>query len=141
MEYEIVSEIEIDGVAGDVYRALTEVDAIQSWWTGDVTAEPDEEADLELGFYNRVIILRLVVEDTYQDGRVDWRCIEGPAEYENCVIVFRIEPSNEKILLEVRHQGEHGTEEFVKQGRQSWDSVLKSLRSYVETGVGHPISN
>jgi uncharacterized protein YndB with AHSA1/START domain len=140
MDYEIISEIEVDGMAGDVYRALTEDEAIRSWWTGDVKVEPDEEADLELGFYNRAIVLRLVVEDTYPDGRVDWRCIEGPAEYQDCTIVFRIEPSQEKILVEVTHRGEYGTEEFAELGRQSWDSILKSLKSYVESGDGHPLS-
>ena len=140
MDYEIISEIEVDAMAGDVYRALTDDDAIRSWWTGDVKVEPDEEADLEIGFYNRAIVLRLVVEDTYPGGRVDWRCIEGPAEYEDCTIVFRIEPSQERILVEVTHRGEHGTDEFVEHGRRSWDSVLQSLKSYVESGDAHPIS-
>lgn len=132
MKYEITSEIEIDCIPADVYRSLTDEDAIRAWWTNDATMEPDEEADLELGFYNRTIVLRLVIEDTYRDGRVDWRCIEGPAEYQDCTMVFRIEPSGKKTLLEVTHRGDAGSDEFVEHGKQSWRTVLESLKRYLE---------
>lgn len=139
MEYEIKEAIDIDAGPGDVYDALMDADAIRSWWTNDVTPEPDEEADLELAFYRRAIVLRLVVEDAYEKGRVDWRCIEGPAEYRDCTIVFRLEPADEHTRLEVTHAGARGSEEFTRHGRESWRNVLSSLKSYVETGEGQPV--
>ncbi len=138
--YEIKEAIEIDGAPASVYQALMDEGAIRSWWTSEVTAEPDDEADLELAFYHRAIVLRLVVEDAYEKGRVDWRCIEGPAEYRNCTIVFRLEPAVEKTRLEVTHAGENGTDEFVEHGKESWRNVLRSLKSFVETGQGTPLS-
>lgn len=140
MDYEIKEAIEIEGAPGDVYAALMEEDAIRSWWTNDVKVEPDAEADLELAFYHRAIVLRLVVEDAYEKGRVDWRCIDGPAEYRDCTIVFRLEPSDSMTRLEVTHSGANGTEEFAEHGRESWRNVVRSLKSFVETGEGRPVS-
>jgi uncharacterized protein YndB with AHSA1/START domain len=141
---EISHSVSIDVEPPVAYLALTEPHHVHKWWSADSYMEPFVGGKLKLGALQHDCTL---VVDRMESGRlVEWRCIEarsGAAKLDACV------GTRVRFLLARNDRG--GTEvSFSHRGWRSdcdcfkaWDSrwlrfAGKSLKSYLETGLGDP---
>jgi uncharacterized protein YndB with AHSA1/START domain len=89
------------GAPVDRVRALVATpDGLAKWWAEDVTPVPGSPA-VELGFFNRTTIYRLVPKP--DAAAVRWACETGK-EWEGTDIVFRLQPKDQTTLVEFAHE-------------------------------------
>ncbi|QXJ23611.1 SRPBCC domain-containing protein [Actinomadura graeca] len=119
-----------------VYEALTTVDGLSSWWTGDTTGDGDVGGVLEFrfsaGYFHMKVIERKPSE------RVTWKVVEGPEEWVGTTIDWTLRQDGEYTIVLFKHEGWKEPAEFMHHCSTKWGSFLMSLKSLVETGEGAP---
>ena len=136
----IAQDILIEAKPDAIFKALTLQEGLSSWWTSDTTTQPIVGSVAEFGFYQRSIVTRFRIEELEQARRIRWHCLAGPQEYLGSEVVFELEATASGTILHFAHRQLKGTDDFMRHADQSWHRVLASLKSYVETGQGRPIS-
>ena len=82
----------------------------------------------------------LSIEELQSASRIRWHCLDGPEAYIGSEIVFELESTSSGTVVHFEHRQLKGESDFIAHAEQSWKRVLMSLKSYVETGQGSPIS-
>jgi uncharacterized protein YndB with AHSA1/START domain len=137
----VTQQVIIHALPRQVFDAISRPAEIAHWWTDDVKGKAEIDALLEMGFYERQIVMTCQVETLNPPQQIEWRYIEGPPEYIDSVITFDlIRGQDDTTVVNMRHAGLGGDEEFLNHAGGSWAHVLRSLKLYIETGSGDPIS-
>ena len=141
---EINHSISIDVEPPVAYLALTEPHHLNKWWSADSCVEPFVGGRLTLGALPHDCTL---IVDRMERGRlVEWKCVEarrGAAKQDACVgtrVRFLL-ARNEKGGTEVSftHRGWHSVCECFRAWDNRWLRLAgRSLKSYLETGLGEP---
>jgi uncharacterized protein YndB with AHSA1/START domain len=117
-----------------VYAALTTVDGLAGWWTEMTTGDGDK-----LSFrFPPVGGFDIEVLDTEPPSHVQWRVIDGPAEWIGTIIDWQLRPDGDYTIVLFKHSGWREPVEFMYHCSTKWGSFLMSLKSLVETGQGAP---
>jgi len=122
-----------------VYKALTTVEGLAGWWTGDTRGDGKRGGVLQFrfgagGFDMRVLELEFA-------RHVLWQVIDGPEEWLGTTISFDIKASDGWTILLFKHQGWKEPVEFMHHCSTKWGVFLLSLKSLLETGKGAPWPN
>ena len=129
-----------------VYQALTEQRHLRRWWSADASAEGFVGGLLKLGRMPHDCLM--VVERLELGQTVEWKCTQALRQClpgDECVgtrVRFRLSRNDRGgTVVEIDHRGWRANSPC----RTAWDlrwTVLagKSLRSYLETGLGRPVS-
>jgi uncharacterized protein YndB with AHSA1/START domain len=129
-----------------VYLALTEQRHIRCWWSADACVEDFVGGRLKLG---RVPHDCLMVVERLESGQaVEWKCEQGrhvrfPGD--ECVgtrVRFRLSRNDQGgTLVEICHRGWRNRSACVDAWDLRWTVLAgKSLKSYLETGLGRPVT-
>lgn len=122
-----------------ILGALTTLDGLASWWTGDTAGEPAEGGTLTFTFGdNGGFEMRVVKCDAQQ---VHWECVNGPDDWIGTRIEFDINASDTHNQVLFRHAGWKDENAFFHHCSTKWATFLLSLRDYVEKGEGRPFPN
>ena len=70
--------------------------------------------------------------------RLEWLCLDGPAEWTGPQISFAFSRQNDQTILIFGHRGWREAVEFMAHCSMKWAVFLLSLREYVEQGKGDP---
>ncbi|WP_250006877.1 SRPBCC domain-containing protein [Actinoplanes sp. M2I2] len=123
-----------DATPQQVYEALTTVDGLAAWWTGDT-----RESDGLLQFrFPPVGGFDMEVLETRPAEEVRWRVVDGPEEWIGTTIDFKLRHDGDYTIVLFEHQGWKEPVEFMNHCSTKWASYLLSLKSLVETGRGAP---
>lgn len=129
-----------------VYLALTEQRHLRRWWSADSSAEDFVGGQLKLGRMPHDCLM--VVERLESGQSVEWKCTQARRRClpgDECVgtrVRFRLSRNDRGgTVVEIHHRGWRNGNAC----RDAWDlrwTVLagKSLKSYLETGLGRPVS-
>jgi uncharacterized protein YndB with AHSA1/START domain len=126
-----------DATPEEVYEALTTVDGLAGWWTGDTGGSSDVGGVLEFrfppvgGFDMKVVDLRPA-------ERVTWEVVGGPDEWIGTTVHWDLRRDGDYTIVLFKHQGWAEPVEFMHHCSTKWGSYLMSLKSLVETGKGAP---
>jgi activator of Hsp90 ATPase-like protein len=125
------------------YLALTEQHHFAKWWSSDSLVEKWIGGRLHLGALPHQCAM--VVETLKSGEMVEWKCMpEGNAAKDECfgtTIRFQI-ARNEKGGTDVtfRHDGWKSQCVCFKRWSATWARLAgKSLKAYLETGLGMPV--
>ena len=131
---------------GLVYLALTEQRHLRRWWSADSLAEAFVGGRLQLG---RVPHDSLMVVERLELGHaVEWKCTHAPRRCspgDECVgtrVRFRLSRNARGgTRVEICHRGWRNRNACLDAWDLRWTVLAgKSLKSYVETGLGRPVS-
>lgn len=142
---DIIHRIGIKSPATQVYKALTSLQGLASWWTEEVTG--NEQMGGKIEFYFRTIsgelLGKMVMEVQTLDAAkaVSWRCIDGPAEWIGTDITFDLSEQDDQTILIFGHRHWREAVEFTAHCSMKWATFLLSLREYLERGKGRPSPN
>ncbi|WP_369138195.1 SRPBCC family protein [Modestobacter versicolor] len=120
-----------------VYEALTTVDGLAGWWTGDARGSGEPGGVLEFRF-PPVGGFDMEVLETVPGERVTWRVVEGPAEWVGTTVEWRLRQDGDWTIVLFTHAGWREPVEFMHHCSTKWASFLLSLKSLLETGSGAP---
>jgi len=120
-----------------VYSALTDIDALTSWWTpagGGATA--GETLHFLMG--DQEVVMR--VEQADRPTRVGWDVVvcEPAPDWVGTSITFDLEPVGTGTELRFHHHGLNPDLECFEQCHAGWTYFLTSLVDYVDQGAGNP---
>ena len=143
--FDIIHRIGIRSPAMQVYEALTTLEGLARWWTGDVQGDGRIGGRIEFLFRSETGETRgtMVMEVQALDAprEVRWRCVDGPAEWVGTDITFELSEQDDQTIVLFGHRNWHEAVEFTAHCSMKWATFLLSLREYVETGQGKPSPN
>lgn len=141
MKDQIELSITVRGTAAEIWRALTDSDDIENWWSDEVVLEPrvggkfqeaweDDEGNKGLAT-GKVLSLQAKKNITFT-----WREKVWPKEAQT-ECTFTIEDEGSKRILTVKHVGwgslpEKSRVQIMKDFQVGWDYHLKELKSYLD---------
>jgi len=129
-----------------VYMALTEQRHIQRWWSADASVEDFVGGQLRLGRVPHDCLM--IVERLTLGQSVEWKCAEAPRNCspgDECVgtrVRFRLSRNDRGgTMVEIHHGRWRNRNACVDAWDLRWTVLAgKSLKSYLETGLGRPVS-
>jgi len=126
------------------YLALTQPRHLSKWWSADSTVQPFVGGKLELG--SKPHACSVVVEKLSPGELIEWKIVDphssdkGHDDCDGTRVRFEIE-RNKRGGTDVAfsHQGWNAQSSCFQRWSHTWARLAtKSLKSYLETGVGQP---
>ena len=127
------------GSADDVYDALTTVEGLSGWWTGDTKGDAAKGGVVQFRFPPGGFDMSVV--ETVPGERVRWDVIDGPEEWVGTSVNFDLRQDDDHTTVLFTHEGWKEPVEFMHHCSTKWAVYLLSLKSLVETGTGSPSPN
>ena len=138
----IIHRIGIRAAQEKVYKAISTIEGLASWWTKEV--EGEEQPGGKISFTFRTIKgevkgqMVMEVRELNPQKNVVWKCVEGPAEWVGTDITFDLSLQDDQTIIIFGHNNWREAIEFTAHCSMKWAVFLLSLRDYVETGKGKP---
>jgi uncharacterized protein YndB with AHSA1/START domain len=137
--YDIAHQLTIGAPQEAVFEAVTTADGLRGWFTNDVEIGP-AEGEVQLGFEDGSVRMRFQTDSYDPPVLVHMTCIEGPDEWPNTQLAFRLRPDPDSSGTVLRFW--HGNWEYedgvLPACSFQWAMHLESLRRYLETGTSAP---
>ena len=139
-----IKKLTISAPCEDVFNAVATLKGLRGWWTSIVAGKDRSLGKLKLGFegMDEHIIMDVVELEAWT--RIKWQCeihssLEDWAGTEP-IFSFHAKPKDRTELVFV-HLGLVPSLECYGDCKLGWDHFLMSLKSYCETGKGHPFGH
>lgn len=131
---EILHRVSISAPRSEVHDLIATTEGIERWWTGrtvDGGTGVGERLTLYFSRADRPAAVMEVLEDAPEE--VVWRCVEGPEDWRETRIAFRLrESSDGGTTLLFEHAGWREPNEFMGGCTTNWGAYLTSLKSGAE---------
>jgi uncharacterized protein YndB with AHSA1/START domain len=119
-----------------VYDALTTIDGLAGWWTTDTSGDAGPGGKLAFRFLPGGFDMEVV--EAVPGELVRWRVVDGPPEWIDTTIEWRLSLVDGFTIVNFTHSGWAEPVEFFAHCSTKWAIYLMSLKALVETGTGAP---
>jgi len=137
---EIKHRVGISGSAADVYRLLSTNQGLSEWWTRDTRGAGEVGSTIQFRFGGDGPDFEVI--ELIPDRLVRWRHSgKIPAEWIGTEIVFELEQQDHQTILLFNHYNWGQSSSFLAHCSTRWGIFMMSIKSCIETGVGHPFPN
>jgi uncharacterized protein YndB with AHSA1/START domain len=129
----------VDAGADATFTAISTVEGIRHWWTELTEGSAEPGGTLRFEFSRPVKIM--LVDDAVRPGLIRWTVLDESTkpEWVGTILRFDLTPTaGGGTEVRFAHVGLVPEFECWEVCSAGWDYVLRSLASYVETGVGQP---
>jgi uncharacterized protein YndB with AHSA1/START domain len=138
----IIHRIGIKSSAAKVYKAISTIAGLANWWTEEVEGNEQIGGKIEFTFRAETGDIKgkmaMEVQQLEPEKNVQWRCVDGPAEWIGTEVTFELSEQDGQIIIIFGHRNWREAVEFTAHCSMKWAVFLLSLREYVETGKGKP---
>jgi uncharacterized protein YndB with AHSA1/START domain len=139
---DIIHRIGVKSPATKLYKALSTIEGLASWWTDEVEGEEKIGGKIAFTFRSETGDIKgkmiMEVQELNPQKNVTWRCTDGPAEWIGTDITFDLSQQDDQTIIIFGHRNWREAIEFMAHCSMKWAVFLLSLREYVETGKGKP---
>ena len=118
-----------------VYEMLATKDGLAKFWTSRVEGDSEVGGQLRFFFGKPEPSAVMEVVELSRDNRVQWRCVNGAAEWVGTTVTFDLKTSAGETALLFTHADWREPVEFMHHCSTKWATVLIGLRSGVEGGA------
>jgi uncharacterized protein YndB with AHSA1/START domain len=133
---DILHRVGITSTPDKVYDAITTIDGLSGWWTGDTTGDTDAGDVIAFRFGAGGFDMEVVeLEPT---KHVLWKVVAGPDEWLGTTVDWQLKQDGDYTIVLFRHLGWAEPVEFMHHCSTKWAVFLLSLKELVETGKGRP---
>jgi uncharacterized protein YndB with AHSA1/START domain len=122
-----------------VYRALTTLEGLSAWWTGNTQGESKVGSVLKFRFGSGGFDMKVL--ELHPATHVLWEVIAGPEEWIGTKISFDLKQQDDWTIVLFKHQGWKQPVEFMHHCSTKWGVFLLSLKALLETGKGAAYPN
>ncbi|SDE37524.1 SRPBCC family protein [Glycomyces harbinensis] len=122
-----------------VYEALTTLDGLRGWWTGDTTGKTDLHDVIAFRFPDGGFDMKIT--ELAPGRRVEWEVVGGTPEWIGTKVHWDLKQDGDWAILLFKHEGWREPVEFMHHCSSKWGTFLISLKHFVETGKGEPAPN
>lgn len=134
---DILHRVGIKSSLDDVYKGLTTLEGLSSWWTDDTTGEGNKVGGMlrfrfgDRGFFDMKVL------ELQPSKHVLWQVIDGHEEWKNTTISWELKQEEGYTIVLFEHQGWKEPVEFMYHCSTKWGIFLMSLKSFLESGKGN----
>lgn len=138
----IIHRIGIKASPEEVYKAVSTIDGVASWWTDATSGISQPGGFIEVRFNNpegkEIGMMKMRVEALEKDKLVRWKFSEGPNEWIGTEVEFKLQHEGDFTIVLFAHKNWNEEIEFMAHCSMKWATFLLSLRELVETGKSRP---
>ncbi|MEU8801582.1 SRPBCC domain-containing protein [Spirillospora sp. NPDC048819] len=127
----------IKSSVAEVYAALTTAEGLADWYTTDTKGEGDELGGV-LQFRFEAGGFDMKVLELHPDKRVLWEVIDGPEEWIDTHVDWKLDQVDDYTIVLFKHEGWKEPVDFMHHCSTKWAVFMMSLKSLIETGKGAP---
>ncbi len=142
---DIIHRIGIKSKSDQVYKAVSTLEGLGSWWTNEVEGDVQVGGNIIFTFRSATgeVIGKMTmnVTELINEKSVKWKCTDGPEEWIGTDITFDMSLQDDQVILIFGHRNWKEAVEFTAHCSMKWAVFMLSLREYVETGRGKPSPN
>ncbi len=134
---DILHRVGIEGASpSEVYRALTTLEGISSWWV------PVEGEGGVVGGVLDFHFITMRVAELRPDELVDWEVVAGePEEWIGTHLRYDIKQDGDYTIVLFKQAGGREPVEMMHHCSTKWGTFMLSLKSLIETGTGTAAPN
>ncbi len=137
---EIRHRVGISGSAADIYQLLATNQGLRLWWTRDTSGAGEVGSTIRFHFGDDGPDFEVI--ELVPDRLVRWRHSgEIPTAWIGTEIVFELEQQNHQTILLFSHYNWKQSSSFLAHCSTKWGIFMMSIKSCIETGLGHPYPN
>jgi len=125
-----------DSSPEEVYEALTTIDGLAGWWTGDTNGTTETGGVIEFRFPPGGFDMEVVEQQPAK--HVSWKVVDGPEEWVGTTVDWELRQDGDYTIVLFKHEGWREPVEFMHHCSTKWATYLMSLKQLVETGSGAP---
>jgi uncharacterized protein YndB with AHSA1/START domain len=118
-----------------VYEMLATNAGLAKFWTSQVEGDSEVGGQLRFFFGKPEPSAVMEVVELSPDDRVQWRCVNGPAEWVGTTVTFDLKASGGETVPLFAHANWREPVEFMNHCSTKWATVLIGLRSGLEGGA------
>ena len=130
---DILHRVGIRATPDKVYEALSTIDGLSHWWIVETAGDTKKGGIIDFGGFFKMKVVRSEPEKI-----VHWKCVDGPKEWLNTEIIFRLKWQDEQTFVLFTHAKWKRSGEFMHHCSTKWAVFLLSLRDWLEREEGHP---
>ena len=127
----------IDAPIEKVFRAITSIEGLQTWWTTGASGETQVGGTITFPFADEAMCV-MNVHSKENNKTLAWKCVEGPDDWVGTELSFELASVSGKTRVRFTHGGWKQQNDFFANCNFSWGKYLRSLRQLCETGKGAP---
>jgi len=137
---EIKHRVGIGGSVADIYKLLSTNQGLSQWWTRDTQCAGGVGSIIQFRFGDDGPDFEVV--ELVPDRLVRWRHSgKMPGEWIGTEIIFELEQQNHQTILLFSHYNWKQSSSFLAHCSTKWGIFMMSIKSCIETGLGHPYPN
>lgn len=135
--FDILHRVGVHASPTSVYDALTRLDRLSEWWTGDTKGQTEIGGVIRFRFGDRGFFDMKVLE-LERPERVVWEVTDGPNEWIGTRVIFQLTPEGAGTTIRFKQQGWREPVDFMSHCTTKWATFLMSLKAMLESGKGRP---
>ena len=136
---DILLELTIATPPEKVFKALTEQQGLEAWWTTHMIAEPKVGSPLEAFMRGGQQVIKMEVRTLEPNQKVVWGILERVAGWGGSQFTWDLSPvENSTKVLFGYHDILASAESNLPSLTYGWAVNLTSLKDYLEKGKGNP---
>jgi uncharacterized protein YndB with AHSA1/START domain len=138
----IVFEFDVEAQRDRIVEALDSERGIAGWWTRDASVAGGAGSTMTLRFAIAPLPFELRVDEV-SEQRVRWASVgQFPPHWVGTEIAWTLRPSasGDGTTVHFAHDGWASDEGPLPTAAMTWGMLMTSLKRYVETGAGTPLS-
>jgi len=130
---EIAHRISITAEPARVHDLVASPEGIAAWWTGRaVVGDTAVGSRFSLCFGDSTDPAAVMQVEVDDPDRIEWRCVDGPADWRETRIGFEFRPTADGTTLLFSHAGWREQNEFLAGCSTNWGAYLTSLKHGAE---------
>jgi uncharacterized protein YndB with AHSA1/START domain len=134
MAYSIKHLFHISAKRSAVYKALTTIEGLSSWWTRETTGNAEKGGVIKFRFAGQGPDMKVI--DTKTDESITWECVASPHGWVGNVITIKLDDNEGKTRVRFSHDGWQQQDDFYAICSFSWGRYMESLRQLCQAGKG-----
>jgi len=142
---DIKHRVGIKAPLAHVYKAISSVKGVASWWTREATGESEVGGKIVVRFLDingaEFCSMQIEVVALVPDRQIHWRIESGPAEWVGTDITFDLKHEEGYTIVSFSHSHWRQADAVTAHCSMKWATFLLSLKQLMENGCGLPSPN
>ena len=136
---DILLEVTIAAAPDKVFKALTEQQGLEAWWTTHMVAEPKVGSAVKAFLRGGQTVIKMEMRTLEPGRKVVWGVLERVAGWGGSQFTWDLSPveNSTKVLFGYR-DFPASADDNLPSLTYAWAVNLTSLKAYLEIGKGHP---
>jgi len=133
---DICHQVGIQASLDTVFQALTTIEGLSKWWTGDTRGDASLDGVIEFWFSDHCVEAKVI--ELLASKKVAWQLLTKTGEWVGTTITFELSEKDGRTFVDFKHADWQQATPLYSHCNTKWAVFLLSLKDYLEIGRGRP---